>query len=304
MRGRLATGARLVRRRRPRCSAGVTLLEVLVALPIMAMLMSACALLLLTVMRGFEERMHAIRTQLEIRRGTVLAARALAPLRTRDLRTVSDSALEIAAHLAVGILCVPVSHTQVTVSWSSPPPSGEGIRVGDVIEVWPRGPDAGTLAPSVERTVLELRNHTGCDGVPASLPGGGGSQSLLTVDSIPGELIAGTPVLVRRRHRWVHYRSAGSWWIGRRTFDGRLWDGTQPVIGPVNSARDGGMQVVAWRQDAMATAHPDSTMLLDVTIRGAIPVGADVRATHRIPVIGNDYSVVRSAPIKATNASP
>jgi hypothetical protein len=118
----------------------------------------------------------------------------------------------------------------------------------------------------------------------------------VSVDSVDGALIVGSPVLVRRRHRWLHYRSASSWWIGRRTFDGRQWDGTQPVVGPVNSARDGGMFVVAWRRDGVAPYQPDSTIILDVTIRRTIPDGGVSSTTSRMPLSGNESSAGRPTP--------
>jgi len=296
MRGGTVPSLRPMVRRPSRVCAGVTLLEVLVALPIMAILMSASSLLLFATLRGLEGRMHAIRTHAEIRRGAVLTRRALAPLRARDLRAVSDSQLEIAEHLTIGILCASVSHTQLVVAWPSAPPGGDGIRSGDLLEFWPRGLDAGTLAPPVERAVRGVASHTGRDALSATCVTGIVSRSIVTVDSIPGALVVGAPVLVRRRQRWLHYRSASAWWIGRRSFDGRQWDGTQPVVGPVNSPHDGGMFVMAWRRDGAAPDQPDSTIILDVTIRRTIPDGGVSSTTSRMPLSGNESSAERPTP--------
>lgn len=277
-------------RRHPRSSrarrhtAGTTTLEIVVALPIIALLLSATTLLLFSALRGLGAQLDTITARLETRRSVSVLADALTPLRGRDVRIVEDTLIEIDAHTRAGVLCASVP-SQILVAWTPGDDDLEAVRPGDAIELWASGAAPGDVPYPVVRSV---RHHQDALSDPASVAacsrGTGRPLSWITVDSLVPNPLIGGPVLSLRRTRWVHYRNGTGWWIGRRRFDGITWDGTQPVAGPVDARQLGGMAITGWAQDGGTTSTIDSIQLLDVMVRRRAPAGRTAMAMVRMPL--------------------
>lgn len=276
---------------------GVTLLEIVVALPMVALLMSACTLLLFATLRGLGAEVESVGARLDARRTTVMLTRTMASLRARDVHAVTDTMVEIAEHQGVGMLCDTGTSGRLVVVWPHAVQPGEGARPGDLLELWGLADSAGAMPRRIEREVRATQLTIPVAQQAAACGAVSGVWLLVTVDSIDHDLLPGGPVLVRRRQRYLQYRSGSAWWIGRRTFDGASWDGTQPVAGPVDSPRDHGMTMVpGWRQGT-DSGDVDALILMDIAMRRALPGGATVRMGARVPIVGG------SSPARATMGS-
>lgn len=82
---------------------------------------------------------------------------------------------------------------------------------------------------------------------------------------------AGSPLLVQRLTRYVHYRSGAAWWLGRRTRSSSGWEVVQPVFGPLASPAHGGMRLAMRAHSGAAVASPESAAVLSIGLRTAAP---------------------------------
>ena len=283
---------------KPRAPSGVTLLEIVVALPIVLLLLAVTALLLIGAVRGADTRLEAMAARSETRRGITMLGELLAPLRQRDLRILSDTVLEVDAHVAVGTVCAVVTPAQLLIAWSSVASGHERARVGDALALWMPGAHPGDPPIAVERLVRDLREIVAPSQPDAGCPRRATSWSLATVESLP-PLLRGAPVLARRQTRWVHYRSGAHWWIGQRTIVGGAWEPTQPVTGPTVSRAERGLSISAWPRDAPGGAAADSTVLVAVTISQGLAAGGIATGTVLVPIRDGTavHSPITAAPL-------
>lgn len=297
------------RRRSVRSRSGVTLLELLVALPIATMLLATTTVLLLLALRSVATQLDLMATRLETRRAAMLLADAWAPLRWRELRHVSDTLLEADAHVSVGTICAAEANGLLRVGWSSVGRGDQEPRVGDEVELWTVGDVPAAPPEPMLRAVRALRGAPGPTAVGTPCPSGTtGAQSWVTVDSIP-VVLPGSPVLVRRRTRWVHYRSGDDWWIGQRRWSGRVWDPPQPIAGPMASARETGVAIRAWRRPSGGHPSADPAVMLEVMVRQHLPGAAMATGLTLLPLwdaiadpaIGFSINAPRAMP---TGSSP
>lgn len=224
---------------------GSTLIELLVALPLALLAAAAAALLLVRVARTARAQSAALAATRELRHVRLLLAAELEPLDGRDLVSVTDTLLEVRSHLGVLIVCEgrDAANRLVAVPAGTADQWVTTLRAGDDLRVW-KAP-VGAAASPVERSAVLRDVPTTVASAPclandsATAP----RWRLSLNDSLP--LLPGAPLLVRRGTRWQHYRSAGAWWLGRRQFNGTVWDGLQPAAGPFLSAAAGGVRMRA-----------------------------------------------------------
>lgn len=257
--------------RRPRASrartrAGLTLVELLVALPLTTLVAALSAMLLLNAAReGRRDEARRI-TRRELRHARQALAADLAPVTGARIRRWTDSLLEFSSTLGDVVLCAVVDSTlYVSAAPGDPPPTLiDALRDGDEVHGWV---DTLVGAPPTPATAT-VRGPGAAAGVGACPTGTGtASRWRVPLHGTAPPLTIGYPAALRRDVQWLHYKSGTSWWLGRRARDGGAWETTQPVAGPLLSAAAAGMRVQALAPNGSATARADSVSLFRILLR-------------------------------------
>lgn len=257
-----------------------TLIELLVALPLAVLVAAAAAMLLVRVARSARAQSAILATTRELRHVRAVLGADLAALDGRDLRTVADTMLEFRG--LQGVLHVCDTPDPRTVIAAVPSASSDlwvaALRESDPARLWRRG-RAVTDPPTPVAATL--------GGAPAPLSGGAcGVADLLparrwrlTLRDSVAPIAIGAPLSVHRDVRYRHYRSAGRWWLGRQTRDGAVWEGIQPVAGPLHSPIAGGLRLEV--HDALGGVLGINATTPDSVRAGAVILVARVRAARR-----------------------
>lgn len=281
-----------------------TLVELLVALPLTVLVAAAAAMLLVRLARSARTQSAILATTRELRHVRAVLGADLAALDGRDLRTVADTMLEFRGLQGVLHVCdAPDPRTVIAaVPFASSDLWVAALREGDAAGLWRRGSTV-TDPPMPVPTQLS--------GVPVAMPGGAcGIADLpparrwrLTVRDSLAPLAIGAPMSVHRDVRYRHYRSAGRWWLGRQTRDGSVWEGIQPVAGPLLSPIAGGLHLEV--HDALGGELAIHAETPDAVRARAAVIVARVRAARRIRDVGaaTDSALVM-VPLRASSFQP
>lgn len=239
---------------------GRTLLELLVALGLLAILLGAVLGAL-----ARDARSHlALAARAEARAQLQAGAFALA----RDLRSLSpragdlpptlahDTAVQIRALQMTATVCDTagtLAIRQDARADGAPPAPTRLPGAGD--SAWMLVEDS-TPRWQGARVIAALRAPAAC----ASAPPGGGTPLLLGVDAPPDWRPAvGTHLRITRRARWSIYAGADGWQLGHREWNASLgrFDAVQPVVGPLQppAGADPGLRI-AYRDSLGATIAP------------------------------------------------
>lgn len=255
---------------RPRHERGFTLVELLVALPLAALVAASAALLLVQQarhIRGGEARGQAVR---ELRHARLVLETDLAVLHADDLLIVSDSSLEFRAQLGIGIVCdIDPSGALVVVAGDSGGSWMGGTRAGDQFTVWSWPAGIGAIPAATTATVRSA---------PVSMPAGACGpvpdpvvhqrRWKLDIGGLPPSTrVSGAPFRLQRFTRYSHYRSGTQWWLGRRSRDLTGWDVVQPLAGPLQSAARRGMRVRTIDMGGADATAGDSVKALRIELR-------------------------------------
>jgi prepilin-type N-terminal cleavage/methylation domain-containing protein len=287
----VSTGMRASRRLTARLTTrrGFTLVELLVALTLLGVVVAATVDVLV--------RQWRIQAALDARRAAraqlTAAADALRPtLRMAagdadgpdpaDLLAASDTLLEIRATIGAAVVCAVVDPLTVDLA----PPS----VVAPSLTWWRSAPQPGDVALLHDDSALGGSAWVARDlaAVGASTASCAGSPLVRAAEAslmrprlrlaapLPSSIVAGAPVHLVRRVRWVHYRAAdGHWYLGEREWDGAAWTGTQPVAGPLRPPGPrGGLTVVA--RDSAGDPVPDASLATRRVVRVDLVLRADV----------------------------
>jgi len=256
---------------------GSGLLEVVVALPLIALIGTVVVQLLLTVHRQVVREDGSIGATRELRQGAYILASELRGLRARDVVAWSDTSIEFDATVGTGVVCavnqgastvdlidddeaeaVAVSSDAdvLAVVWNQP------VQAGDRVMLWATARVGSGVGPadSLRATYHTLRSTTGgsqCVGSPLLAPAAV-TVRLSLADSLESPIQVGTPARVTRRTRYSLYRAGdGDWFLGRRTRSAAGWDVIQPVAGPLQSASGAGLRLSV--HDAAGAVLADTT---------------------------------------------
>ena len=230
---------------------GGTLVELLMALPLAALLAAAAAATLIggwRLARRTESSQGSLR---ELRHAQAVFEADLRPLRAHDIHALADSAVEFDALLGAGVVCASAAAVADRIDIASADPAdargmswASSVQAGDALAFW--RVDRDSLASLIEHrtTVRDLRWEAACAGSPWMAAWADRRTVRLTIaDASPSGIVVGAVVAVRRRTRLSLYRSGTAWFLGKRTQTGGVWDGIQPVAGPFLSPAQGGMRI-------------------------------------------------------------
>ncbi len=265
---------RTLRAARRHPHSGSSVIELLVALPLMALIGSLAVALLLSVARSARTQGRTLQVSRELRHAVLVLSHDIDRLRVGDVVALSDTLLEFDAVLAAAIVCHrPAPDQLVLGDMSALSPSPLSVaRAGDGLTTWQHAAfhTGGALASAPR----PARTATGTWSALGQGPCGAAGDRLrlprwrATVDSTwAPDLAPGTPVLLQRRTRYTHYRSDGQWWLGRRTLDVSGWETVQPLAGPLYSAAAGGMAMQSADRLGRPTSDASEVALLTLTLR-------------------------------------
>ncbi|MCZ8205969.1 hypothetical protein [Gemmatimonas sp.] len=223
---------------------GTTLVELLVALPLALLVGIAATLLLLRIARTVRAQSAQLASSRELRQVGGMLAGELAPLSGHDLLAASDTLLAFQSPMGTLLLCDrPAPHAVVVaVPHHSDDAWLASVRPGDRVRGWHATTTPVDTPIAAERTVI----------APPSVVGGAGCgpdrsttsrRWRLPLDTGAVPFSPSGPLTVHRDVRYRHYRSGTTWWWGRQSRDGAIWDAIQPVAGPLQAAALGGVRV-------------------------------------------------------------
>jgi hypothetical protein len=236
--------------------SGLTLVELLVTLPLAALVLTLVASALLSVWRAARQHDHTARHLRELRHAAGVLAAELRPLAADAVLHWSDTLLTLRASLGTAIVCNHPAPEAVVVL--APPGASTGHpwrtapAAGDALQGWAMAADLHTPQP-LHATIESVDGGAACPPSPAAPRGAAAIAWRLTLQHpAPVTLAPGLPLHVTRLVRYRLYASQGGWFLGRQTFTRGVWDGIQPLAGPLESPTARGMQVQGW--DATGTA--------------------------------------------------
>lgn len=264
-------------RRTARCGIaprGSALVELLIALPLVALLGALGIALLLAAHRqgsGTDARLGATR---ELRHAAAALTADLRPLGRNDLVAWTDTSIEFDATIATGVACATrytrtavhlVAHDapSLAAAATTAPP-----QAGDALTVSLTGP-AGRSGPPATTTITDVGGSAACATSPTAH---GGPALRLDVAPLPTTVAEGTPARVTRRTRYSLYRASdGAWFLGRRSRFGMTWETVQPVAGPLHAPGARGLRVAVRDSAGVTVASPGTAALLTIAMRAPRP---------------------------------
>ena len=288
-----------------------TLLELLVAIPIMALLTALAITLLISTQRAAQRTNHALAASHELRHAGAVLAAELRPLSARDLVFWSDTSIEFTATVGTGIACagrgprdridlLPTTDSDgARTTWISPAQTGDGISLfrASVDSIVAPLPQQSTL-----RSTASTRACTHSPLVDSSTDPSAKTVTLRLTNTLPTDVAAGSPVRITRRIHYALYQSGPDWFLGRRELSPTGWDVTQPVAGPLLAARALGL-VIKLRNSAGATLLPGDTTAATVHLELRAPARptSSQRAARTTPV---DSAIVDITLRTASSGAP
>jgi prepilin-type N-terminal cleavage/methylation domain-containing protein len=251
---------------RPR--SGFTLVEILVALVIMAVVSGAVFQLLTTTQRLSRAQAEQVSLQSNVRTGSTLVPAELRELNTvlgggvdqNDVLAATGDAITYRAMRGLGTVCVsPTTQTEVRLLRST----YSGFRdpqATDSIYVFLEGPDP---YQEDDDSWLPVRLTAAATGNVC--PGAAAGITLTTVASasLPG-LEVGTPVRIYEVVELKLHVADGRSWLGARSIS--AGDAVQPVLGPLLDGNGFELEYL----DGTGTPTGDETAIksIQVTVRG------------------------------------
>jgi hypothetical protein len=304
-------------RRRAR-AAGFTLAELLVAVTLGLVVVSAAGALLVGQLRAFARTHGGVAVQRDLRLGLALLPMDLrgASRSDGDLLVLGASELELRATVASSVVCEApgASKTELVL----PPPDIPQVALtsiystpqpGDTVKVLIRNEQGGVgdawLTAAVGPDSL-WTSPTGAGGLCAGAPAPPLRLRLVWQGAPPASQLAlvvpGMPVRVLRRVRYALDKApSGRWYLAfsERRSDG-TWSAREPVAGPFAAGGSAGPGVRFAYFDTAGAALPapvaDPTRVgrVDITLRArtAVRAGSGAAADS---VVARDSAVVRVA---------
>ncbi|MGV3708815.1 MAG: PilW family protein [Gemmatimonas sp.] len=243
------------RTQHPRARYGSTLVELIVALPIAAIIGTVAMALLLDNHRLARRLNTSTEIARELRQASAVLVSEIRPLSAHDVVAWTDTSLDIRALAGSGVVCaIPTANTidllplngsdALRTSWFATPQAGDEVQTITA---------DSALVPNDERwqsTSLASVTTSGSSTCTTNALMLGGTHvstnavRLTLASSLAERPAIGTPVRIARRTRYSLYRSADAlWYLGRKTFNGAIWTTVQPVAGPLDRASDHGLRV-------------------------------------------------------------
>lgn len=299
--------------RPPRPRLGHSLLELLVALPLAALLGTVAVALLLDA-HHLTRRLESTTAQSrELRHAGEILTAEIRPLAADDIITWSDSALEFHSVEGSGILCASLSPRELDLlplddantlrtAWFATPQSGD--------LVWTVARDSTPVADSATWQHATLSSATRaasspCTALPLYTNGtNAGAPVRLTLASAPPRTPEfGTLVRITRRTRYSLYRASdGLWYLGRKSLETSGWTTIQPVAGPLASATHAGLRIAVL--DSTNTAFATGAARTPRTVAIAMRSESQFLRAPGTPLVTDSLLIAVSLRGQSPSATP
>ncbi len=252
---------------------GSALLELVLALPLSALLATAAVHIMLTQLRVTRQVQARVAGTRELEHAVMALAADIRASAATDLEAWTDTSLTLHTQMFVGVVCgAPAPHvvdviggspsSPLRASLSAVPRSGDRLLLGV--------PDSALLG--VSALVLDTMS------VAASIATAGSEPSACATSAMSARA-GGTPwritltapsaiwprrgdvVAITRRTEWRAYRAGDQLtYLGRRDWNGSAWSTIQPVVGPLRSNAEGGFRLRITRSGGsqLTSMHPDA----------------------------------------------
>lgn len=269
---------------------GYTLFELVVALPVVALLTAVAVHLLLSVHRNVLAMDGALSATRELRHGTNVLAAEWRGIRANDIVAWTDTSLEFDATVGVGVVCTSrVPNVAVSVvgvdpqmapsaspqafSWNQP------LQAGDRALIWLAGREPLDSIRIAEVRVASAVTSTDCSVSPLLAGANRTTLRLNLSDSLAATPVTGAPIRIVRRTRYSLYKSGdGDWYLGRRTRGTAGWDVVQPVAGPLLAPGEKGLHIAVFDSVGRPLNSPVPPLLFGAT---RARISAQLRAPRR-----------------------
>lgn len=229
--------------KRVRTRSGTTLVELIVALPVAALIGLVAMSLLLDTHKLARRLNSTTEIARELRQAAAVLASEIRPLTSTDIVAWTDTSLDMQALAGSGVVCAAPSLSSIDMlplngtdalrtSWFAAPQPGD--RVYSVVTDSAMVPTDGSWQSGVLSASASSASST-CVGQPLlAMSSALGSVVRLTLGGAQSaKPPVGSPVRIMRRTRYSLYKASdGLWYLGRKTFNGLTWTTIQPVSGP------------------------------------------------------------------------
>ena len=271
---------------RGRGRRGITLIELLMTITILAIVGAALSSILTRQQRFYRDAAETVTVRRELRGGASLLPTDLRAISTAggDLLAAGPTEFTMRATIGSAVVCakgatsldlVPTGLTTHTLAaWYLPPQGGDtvfvfddGTETGAGDDVWRQ-----TAITGVATSATYCAASPYIAAVDDALP-----RTRISLDSaVSATVQVGAVVRITRpvRYTLVQPTAASDWYLGYAEHTGTAWSAVEPIAGPLTSTN--GLQFVY--QDTLGAALTPSTPTLRTRVAR---VGVNIRATGR-----------------------
>lgn len=250
---------------------GTTLLELMVALPIAAIIGTVAMALLLDTHKLARRLNSSTEIARELRQASAVLASEIRPLSAADIVAWTDTSLDFVGLVGSGTVCATPAPSTLDLL---PLNGTDALRTA-----WFASPQAGDAVYTVgaDSAIVPTDGNWRATTLGASTSSGSSdclTRSLMTLGSASADRVIrltltsgltprpaqGTPVRITRRARYSLYRASDAlWYLGRKSYNGMVWNTIQPVAGPLDRPLQLGLQIVV-RDSASNELPPGSAV--------------------------------------------
>lgn len=262
---------------------GSTLVELIVALPIAAMIGTVAMALLLDTHKLARRLDSTTEIARELRQAGAVLASEIRPLAASDVIAWTDSSLDFHSLAGSGIVCAtpaaniidllpPNGADALRTSWFASPQSGDDVySVGADSAIVPH--DGSWRASSLANS--STSGSSLCTSRPLMMLGSNNTSNVIRLTLASGlatRPTLGSPIRITRRTRYSLYKASDAlWYLGRKTYNGLAWTTIQPVAGPLDNPVQRGLriQVRDSASNVLPTGSPRTPRSIALTLRGS-----------------------------------
>ena len=271
---------------RGRGRRGITLIELLVTITVLAIVGASLSTILTRQQRFYRDAAETVVVRRELRGGAALLPTDLRAISTAGGDLLAAAATQFAARATIGsgVVCavgpqsldlVPLDlSTNTLTAWYATP------QASDTLFVFNEGAGTGATDDTWWKTsvVATSMDAAFCPGTPyvAAADAGLPKIRLDITAGVPPEVTVGTVVRITRPVRYSLFQPSASseWYLGYEEHDGRSWSAVAPVAGPLTAT--GGARFLYYD-----TTGTQRTPVTAAELTNVARVGVTLRAAGR-----------------------
>ena len=265
--------------------SGNTLVELIVALPVAAMIGVVAVALLLTTHKLARRLDSTTEIARELRQAGAVLVSEIRPLSADDVIAWTDTSLDVRGLAGSGIVCatpaaniielLPLNGSDaLRTSWFAAPQSGDAVyTVAHDSAMVPR--DGNWRASSLAAYSRPASSQ--CVANPLMILGSSSTDNVIRLTLVAGLAMRpslGSLVRITRRTRYSLYKASDAlWYLGRKTHNGIAWTTIQPVAGPLDKPIQRGLliQVRDVANNVLPSGSPLTPHSVALMLRGSSP---------------------------------